>query len=141
MRTVDRDLGRILAALRNRIRERGFTQLEVQETLGWGRSYISQLMNQQKSLRIEQVLMILEAINVKPADFWSEIFHFGELSPSRPEKRPRRAAPAPWDAPDETSLPAEMRRTKMLLEGIVTVLMDKNLITPDDLGAAADKLR
>ena len=57
MRAVERDLDRILSLLRNRIRERGFTQLEVQETLGWGRSYISQLVTRQKSLRVEHVLM------------------------------------------------------------------------------------
>ena len=54
MRRVDRDLDRILTLLRNRIRERGFNQLEVQEALGWGRSYISQLLTQQKSLRIDR---------------------------------------------------------------------------------------
>ncbi len=38
MRKVERDLDRILTGLRNAIRERGFTQLEAQEVLGWGRS-------------------------------------------------------------------------------------------------------
>ncbi len=141
MRTVDRDLGRILAALRNHIRERGFTQLEVQEALGWGRSYISQLVNQQKSLRIEQVLRILKVINVEPAEFWSEIFHFGDFSPGRPERRARRPVPSPLEAWGEPSLHAEMRRTKILFEAIVTVLMHKNLITPDDLDAAAGRFR
>ena len=41
MTTLERELDRVLTLLRNKIRERGFTQLEVQEALGWGRSYIS----------------------------------------------------------------------------------------------------
>lgn len=66
MLRVERDLERILTRLRNLIRDRGFTQLEVQDALGWGRSYISQLLTKQKSLRIEQVLMILNVVGVKP---------------------------------------------------------------------------
>ena len=38
MLSVDRELDRVLTLLRNKIRERGFTQLEVQEALSWGRS-------------------------------------------------------------------------------------------------------
>ncbi|NIQ93618.1 MAG: helix-turn-helix transcriptional regulator, partial [Desulfuromonadales bacterium] len=63
---IEKEVDRILTLLRNKIRERGFTQLEVQEKLNWGRSYISQLLTKQKSLRVEQVLMILETINVNP---------------------------------------------------------------------------
>ena len=37
MQNTARDLDRHLTLLRNRIRQRGFTQLEVQEALGWGR--------------------------------------------------------------------------------------------------------
>ena len=36
MQKVERDLERILNRLRSAIRERGYTQYEVQETLGWG---------------------------------------------------------------------------------------------------------
>ena len=71
MRTIERELDRVLTLLRNKIRERGFTQLEVQEALGWGRSYISQLLTKQKSLRIEQVLLILNVVGVDPGEFFS----------------------------------------------------------------------
>ena len=74
MRDTARQLDRVLTLLRNKIRERGFTQLEVQEALGWGRSYISQLLTKQKSLRVEQVLLILNVISVSPADFYAELF-------------------------------------------------------------------
>ena len=73
---AERELDRVLTLLRNKIRERGFTQLEVQEALSWGRSYISQLLTKQKSLRVEQVLLILEVIGVKPGEFFGELYHF-----------------------------------------------------------------
>ena len=64
MVTVQPEVDRYLTLLRNKIRERGYTQLQVQEALGWGRSYISQLLTRQKALRIEQVLLILSVIEV-----------------------------------------------------------------------------
>ncbi len=71
---VQREVDRYLTLLRNKIRERGFTQLQVQEALGWGRSYISQLLTRQKALRIEQVLLILSVIGVDPREFFGEIY-------------------------------------------------------------------
>ena len=38
--TTGREGERILLHLRHAIRDQGFTQLQVQEALGWGRSYI-----------------------------------------------------------------------------------------------------
>ena len=77
MRKVDRDLARILTVLQHTIRRRGFTQLEVQEALGWGRSSISLLMTRQKPLRVDQLLRILKVIGVEPGEFWGEVFDFG----------------------------------------------------------------
>ena len=75
---VERELDRTLTLLRNKIREQGFTQLQVQAKLAWGRSYISQLLTKQKSLRVEQVLLILQVIEVEPADFYKELYRFPE---------------------------------------------------------------
>ena len=44
MRQVDREVDRYLTLLGNLIRRQSYTQLEVQQALGWGRSYISQLV-------------------------------------------------------------------------------------------------
>ena len=126
MRKIDRDLDRILTRLRNLIREQGFTQLEVQEALGWGRSYISQLLTKQKTLRLEQVLMILKVVNAKPGDFFGEIYQLGD---SHPGRRPSVAADVGTD----------LRRLEMLYEGVVSVLKRKGLITADNLADAIKK--
>ena len=39
-----------------------------------GRSYISQLLTKQKSLRVEQVLLILNVIGVEPRRFFAELY-------------------------------------------------------------------
>ena len=48
MQQIDAEVDRYLTLLRNRIRQQGFTQLEVQQELGWGRNYISQLLTKLK---------------------------------------------------------------------------------------------
>lgn len=129
MRTIDRDLDRILTRLRNLIRERGFTQLEVQEQLGWGRSYISQLLTKQKSLRVEQVLLILNVINADAAEFFGDVYQIGEGHPGR------ETASAVDD------IGADLHRLGMLFEGLVGLLKRKNLITASDLADAIKKAR
>ncbi len=77
--TTEQDVGRVLTLLRMKIRERGFTFLEVQEALGWGRAYLSQLFERQKALRFEQVFAVLRIIDIDPAEFFAELF-----APPRP---------------------------------------------------------
>ncbi len=135
MKQVERELDRCLTLLRNRIREQGHNQLEVQELLGWGRSYISQLLTRQKNLRIDQVLMILNVIGVEPAEFFGELFGFRE--PSRAwSVRPARV-PA---APDQVgALQQELEEVKAMLEGMTGLLVDKKVIAPSDLRAAVEE--
>ena len=140
MINLERDLDRILTALRNRIRERGFTQLEVQEVLGWGRSYISQLLTKQKTLRIEQILQILNVINVEPEDFWGEIYQFGQFGDAPPSRRRQRALPAAFEPAAESML-EDLRRIGSLVKGVVAVLVRKNLITEHDFDAAVQRFK
>ena len=68
------EVERVLTMLRNKIKERGFTQLDVQQKLKWGRSYLSQLFTKQKTLRVEEVLLILDTIQVEPGEFYAELY-------------------------------------------------------------------
>ncbi len=136
MRTVERDLDRVLTRLRNVIRERGFTQLEVQEVLGWGRSYISQLLTKQKTLRVEQIVMILNVISVEPKDFWAEIYQFGPFGAAGTTRRRKGSARASLPSLDEATPGADMRRIELLYEGIVNVLKRKDLIATAELADA-----
>ncbi len=139
IRKIDRDLDRILNRLRNLIRERGFTQMEVQDSLGWGRSYISQLLTRQKTLRLEQVLLILNVIDVQPEVFFAEIYQFGESR--RPRGPAGRAAPFLTDDLDASTPRAELRRLKRLGDGLVYLLRKKGLITTTELADAIEKAR
>ncbi len=96
MRLVQTEIDRVLTLLRNKIRERGFTQLEVQEALSWGRSYISQLLTKQKSTRYEQILLILDVIGVEPRDFFADLFQ--HLPARRPWSEPGTAVSGRLDA-------------------------------------------
>ena len=125
MRSTERELDRYLTLLRNKIREKGFTQLEVQEALGWGRSYISQLLTKQKTLRIEQVLLILNVIGIEPGEF------FGELYGADLRKAP----------PMGTAAHREFEQMKRMLQSMTELLLKRGLITNTDLAEAVAKQR
>lgn len=139
---VERDLDRILTLLRNKIREKGFTQLEVQNALNWGRSYISQLLTKQKSLRVEQIHMILDVIGVEPAEFYGELYHFsssdsgvrnlddyidhGSLSAASGE--PRETGHAAVD-----NLQHGFEEMRSVMRRLVQLLVDKKVLDTEDL--------
>ncbi len=129
MRQVDREVDRYLTLLSDKIRGRGFTQLEVQEALGWGRSYISQLVTKQKSLRLDQVLLILSVIGVEPAEYFAELY------------RPQRSyygAPAAADAGQAAALRQELPKLKAYLRAVRALLLDKGLISAEELAATVE---
>ncbi len=138
MREVERQLDRILTLLRNKIRQRGFTQLEVQEVLGWGRSYISQLLTRQKSLRVEQVLLILNVIGIEPAMFFAELYPPPAYGVGRERgARPGRSAMAPPAAGGSVAeMESNYQGVRSLLRGLVDLLVHQEIITPEELSTA-----
>ncbi len=125
MITVDREVDRYLTLLGNKIREKDFTQLEVQEALGWGRSYISQLVTRQKSLRLEQVLSILQAIGVEPGIFFSELY--ASVPP---------LGAGPYQAPSSALPHRELEQMRSMLQGLTELLVERGLITQRGLSEA-----
>lgn len=128
--TVQSEVDRYLTLLRNKIRERGYTQLQVQESLGWGRSYISQLLTRQKALRVEQVLLILGVIGVEPGEFFGELYH----------RRLGYLPPSPVDAEQVGQLHGEVRDLRTLIHGLTDLLLGERLITSEDLSAAVESI-
>ncbi len=70
-----------LTLLGEKIREQTFTELEVEEVLGWDRKHIQQLKAGRKRLRVQEVLSVLGVIGVEPGDFFAELYAL----PPRPE--------------------------------------------------------
>ncbi len=96
MTDIEAEVDRMLTLLRETIRRQGYTQLQVQEKLDWGRSYISQLLTKQKSTRYEQILLILDVIGVEPRDFFADLFQ--HLPARRPWSEPGTAVSGRLDA-------------------------------------------
>ena len=132
MDTIDREVERVLTLLRNKIRERGFTQLSVQAELGWGRSYISQLFTRQKCLRMEQVLLILGVIGVHPAEFFAELYWSRSYAVEHPASAPTtdEAHAAPLHG---------LQDLRKLVHRLADCLIEKDLITAEDLAAASSE--
>ncbi len=123
MVTIEHEVGRYLVLLGNKIRERGFTQLEVQDALGWGRSYISQLVTRQKALRFEQLLSILSVLGIDPADFFRELYGI-------------RASAFPALRSVHRSADAELQKLRGEIYSLTELLLEKGLIEAEDLTAA-----
>ena len=126
MTNVEADVQRLLTLLRNKIRERGFTQMMIQDAMGWGRSYISQILTKQKNIRVEQTLAILDVIGVKPRDFFAELFGFGPYDGQ--VGSPERTAVDP-KAPELRSQVIELQDT---VDRLTEILREKNLISEND---------
>ena len=134
MRNVHRELDRILAHLRAVISDRGFTQMEIQSALGWGRSCVSQLLTKQKSLRFDHILLILNVLDVAPEDFFGKLYQFDEAY--RLGSRAGPAAPPPSHDP---GLNAASRRLRRRVDGLVNLLKQKGLIDDASLARAVEK--
>ncbi len=128
MKTVEPEVDRYLTLLRNKIRQLGFTQLEVQEALGWGRSYISQLLTKQKALRVEQVLLVLSVVGIDPREFFQELY-------ATPHYRGPR-----WheEAAGSEALHREVEDLRTLVHGLADLLLGEGLITAEDLSVAVE---
>ena len=129
MINAQEEVDRMLNLLRNKIRERGFTQLKVQADLQWGRSYISQLLTKQKSLRVEQVIQILEVIGIAPAEFFAELFKW------TPEEGSPAKAGLAHDPVHELEMRRKLDHLQSSLEGLVRVLVSKDLIAANESAA------
>lgn len=129
---VDKEVDRMLKLLREKIRDQGFTQLKVQQALGWGRTYISQLFRKQKSLRFDQILQILEVIEVDARDFFSEFYYLsnGEIGKLYPFSGTRPAVTQSWA---DEAVRAEGNQSVAL--GVARLLLDKGVITKEELDA------
>lgn len=143
---ASREVDRALRLLRAKIHEQGFTQLRVQEALSWGRTYISQLLRKQKSLRYDQILQILEIVEIEPADFFAELFDLekpdrsihpgasglGNVSVAGlpyDETYPRRPAHLAGSALD----PGPEQDLRSTVLALVQLLVKKRLVDPDEM--------
>jgi len=137
---VQKDIKRVLTLLRNKIRERGFTQIQVQAELKWGRSYISQLLTRQKGVRVDQILQILDVIGIDPADFYAELYHLGtvEAGVTNYDDYADRSivrgqggrACIPVEADRSLDDYQEMRR---VMRALIDALVKKDVVSEDEL--------
>lgn len=123
MSTPDLWLESAKELLKTVIRERGFTQLRIQEQLGWGRSYISQALNEGKELRLEVVLQILFTIGVDPGVFFARLHR--EIHPElAAEESSARAGRSP-----------EVEELRRWVTGMARLLADHHAVPANDLEA------
>ncbi len=114
-KAVTKLLAPFLTLLGRKIREQGFTELEVEEALGWGKSYIRQLMTGRKGLRVDQLLSILGVIGVEPKAFYAELYGM---------------------APRIEGLRVELTELSLLVDSLTDLLVEKEMVTANELKRA-----
>lgn len=129
---VENEVDRMLKLLREKIRDKGYTQLKVQEALGWGRTYISQLFRKQKSLRFDQILHILNIIGVDPGLFFAEYYdleHPGIEEDAHIIRRRLRRYGVP-------EVPGAADEVRALVTSLTELLVKKKVLTPEEAAEA-----
>lgn len=58
------------------VRRKGVTRRSIEEKMGVSRGYLSELLSGEIDLRLSQMLMILEALEVRPRDFYRIVYNY-----------------------------------------------------------------
>jgi transcriptional regulator with XRE-family HTH domain len=133
MKQLEAELDRYLTLLRDKIQQRGYHQIEIQRELGWGQSYVSQLLTKQKGLRVEQVLLMLKVIGIHPAEFFGELYDWPE-----PPAAGSRSAPAPLDPGRAPEPERQLTELAAQVQGLVGLLVERRLISGEELRVAVE---
>ncbi len=99
--------------LEKKIRQRGYEESDIEESLDWEAGTIRQLLTGEQELKVEQVLAILAVIGVDQKVYFAELYGLpvGGLS-------------------------AELVELKTLVDSIVNLLVKNDVVTADDLVSA-----
>jgi transcriptional regulator with XRE-family HTH domain len=73
-RPVEEQVERLRRALRHRIRDAGVSMREMEDRLGMGRDYLSQLLRGSMDLKAKHVLGVLAELGADPGEFFAELF-------------------------------------------------------------------
>jgi transcriptional regulator with XRE-family HTH domain len=130
---VEKEVDRMLKLLREKIRDKGFTQLKVQEALGWGRTYISQLFRKQKSLRFDQILFILQVIEIDAGLFFAEFYALPHPELDEEDRRYDRRA-LRYARPATPS--PEIEDLREMVDAMTRLLIQKGFLDPTELDDA-----
>ncbi len=68
------EIAKVSQALRERVRRQGLTLRDVEDRLDMARDYLSQLIRGTVDLKLKHVLAILDAISVRPEEFFAGVY-------------------------------------------------------------------
>ncbi len=104
-----------LTLLGKKIREQSFTELEIEDVLGWDKGHIQRLRVGFKGLHFDEVLSILGVIGVEPRAFYAELYGLP----------PRVEGPR-----------VELAELSVMADGLVNLLVRDDRITAGELARA-----
>lgn len=120
------------ASLRRMVEEKKIQQLHIQQKLGWGPGYVSQMYGGTKELRFEPFFQVLYAADIEPVAFFAAHYQWSGLSG---EGKP--AAETPGD-PAVERLQRQLDQLRGTLDNVVRALLERNLISVNDIERESD---
>ena len=96
----------VVAALANALKQKQRSRLQVEQTLGYSRGYVSKLFHGTVEMRTRHVFEILRAIGMEPWDFFQAAFP----PPTKPAEAPPATEAAAAPAISEDELEARVRK-------------------------------
>jgi tetratricopeptide (TPR) repeat protein len=104
----EQELRRWSAAMKDILKGAGRTQKWVEEQIGWARGYLSQLLGSKPpDLKVAQLLRVLEAVAVSPAELLSRIYREGSEAGPLPSSGSGHRQPATRRAEEPVAALAE----------------------------------
>ncbi len=114
---VDESVAPFLTLLGEKIRQQGFTELEVEEALSWDPSHIRQLASELEGLRVAEVLQVLGALGVEPSALFTKLY----------------GTPPEAEAPGTDVMRAEIAELTALVDTLVHLLVRNEVVTAGEL--------
>lgn len=115
-RRYESEVRRVVDLLAYAVRRKGVTRRSIEEKMGVSRGYLSELLSGEIDLRLSQILMILEALEVHPRDFYRIVYNYeGTLAQEELALAVAQGSDAPSDPGAEELLKFDARVAASLM--------------------------
>jgi transcriptional regulator with XRE-family HTH domain len=117
---VEEEVARLRRALRNRIRDAGVSLRTMEDRLGMGRDYLSQLLRGSMDLKAKHIFAVLAELSTDPGEFLLELYPTAAL----PRLSPARM--------DEEFIAIRQDISIEVIRNLVRTLQERGFITAEE---------
>ncbi|MGH9362315.1 MAG: helix-turn-helix domain-containing protein [Thermoanaerobaculia bacterium] len=113
---VEQSVERLRRALQRRIRDEGNSFREVEDRLGVGRDYVSQLLRGSMDLKVKHLFALFEVLEMEPGEFFRALY---------PAARPRKRL-------DDEFIAVRQEVSIAVIHQLIWTLQERGLISSEE---------